>query len=258
MWPAVIGGALSIGGSLLARNDAKKAQKAYDKAMAKKAAEFAKLQAQLQSMQDYQFARAELAAKRGERYVDRGFGEAIRSVERQLATTQRDIESQGKQTAAAASQSMMDRGLYGTTVQDQAQRAVRSDTQRTMAQASSAAAGQKSQLSVARGQAKAQQLAMLAQMYPALAQMKTGTQMDMLKLMQSSGGQRPQVPGIGSALAGLGGQLFGASLMGAFSGAPAAGTGVGASTLGNPTTNWGYNQGYTPGLSWGSNQSYVS
>ena len=256
MIPAIIGGALAIGGSLLARNDAKKAQKAYDKAMAKKAAEFAKLQAQLQSMQDYQFARAELAAKRGERYVDRGFGEAIRSVERQLATTQRDIESQGKQTAAAASQSMMDRGLYGTTVQDQAQRAVRSDTQRTMAQASSAAAGQKSQLSVARGQAKAQQLAMLAQMYPALAQMKTGTQMDMLKLMQSSAGQRPQVPGIGGALAGLGGQLFGAALSGAFASTP--GTGVGASTLGNPTTNWGYNQGYTPGLSWGSNQSYVS
>jgi hypothetical protein len=234
MWPAVIAGGLGLAGSIFGASEARRAQKEYDKAMAKKAAEFAKLQVQLQNMQDYQFARAELAAKRGERYVDKGFGEAIRSVERQLATTQRDIESQGRQASAAASQSMMDRGLYGTTVQDQAQRATRADTQRAVAQASSAAAGQKSQLAVARGQAKAQQLAMLAQMYPALAQMKTGTQVDMLKLMQSSGGQRPQSSGIGSALAGLGGQLLSGWAMGGFQGMGGGGgfNGLGTSPSG--------------------------
>jgi hypothetical protein len=171
-----IGGAEILGGKRGNRDARKKTRKA----LAAKAK--AEAQARAAAEQQYQYAKSEQAQKRGMDTLDKAYDAAMLQSARGAELARQSVRETGQAGGAQATQSLMNRGLYGTTVQDQAQRAVSSDTARNLGMINTALAEQTGQLGIYKAQGKQAGLAGLAQMYPSLAGMQTDT---MFKFLQA-------------------------------------------------------------------------
>lgn len=209
----------------------KKGKKAAKKAAQEKAKQ--ELQAKTGAMQDYQYAKAEKAMKTGISGVEKAYDEAKLQAARGAEQARQSVRDYGKAQGAEASQSMMNRGLYGTTVQDQAQRVVSSDVARNLGAIDTGLAAQQGELGVGKAAAKQAGLGQLASLYPQLAGLKTETMFNMMKALQTPA-KKKKTPWykkalgavgqiVGNAIApGIGGMVAG-GLTSMFSG-PALGT----------------------------------
>lgn len=87
--------------------------------------------------------------------IGKGFDAALRAASLQGRGARRGAIEQGQRNAASTSQSMVSRGLYGTTAMDNAQRGVSSDTSRRLQEIDEGLAALVGQLEVGKGQALA-------------------------------------------------------------------------------------------------------
>lgn len=195
----------------------KKGKKAAEQAAQKKAKQ--ELQAKTGAMQDYQYAKAEKAMKTGISGVEKAYDEAKLQAARGAEQARQSVRDYGKAQGAEASQSMTNRGLYGTTVQDQAQRAVSGDTARNLGLINTALAEQQGQLGVAQAGAKQSGLGQIASLYPQLAGLKTETMFNMMKALQTPA-KKKKKSGLGKILGGIG-SIVGNAI------APGIGTAIG-------------------------------
>jgi hypothetical protein len=221
----------------LSRKGKKKAAKAKARAEA---------QAKVAAEQQYQYAKAEQAQKQGIKGVEKAYGDAMKQASRGAELARQSVREAGAAAGTQATQSMMSRGLYGTTVQDQAQRAVSGDTARNLGLINTALSEQQGQLGVSQALAKQGGLGQLSALYPALAGMKTETAFNFMKAFQKPPSQKPNIFGsimgaVGSALGGPLGGALGSSLFGSKSG--------GASSAGElaPTLSTSSPYTYGPG-----------
>jgi rubrerythrin len=219
----------------------KKGRKALESK--RKALEKAKFQAKVAAAQQYQYAKAEQAQKQGLKGLDKAFTDAASQTARGAELARQSVRESGQAAGAQATQSMMSRGLYGTTVQDQAQRAVSGDTARNLGMINTALAEQQGQLGIAKASAAQSGLAQLSSLYPQLAGLKTETSFNMLKALQEPPKKKKTpwykkalgavgaivgnavAPGIGAAIGGSFGGMFGGGgdgyqMPGTFIGAP--------------------------------------
>jgi hypothetical protein len=186
------------------------------------------------------------AQKQGIKGVEKAYGDAMKQASRGAELARQSVREAGAAAGTQATQSMMSRGLYGTTVQDQAQRAVSGDTARNLGLINTALSEQQGQLGVSQALAKQGGLGQLSALYPALAGMKTETAFNFMKAFQKPPSQKPNIFGsimgaVGSALGGPLGGALGSSLFGSKSG--------GASSAGElaPTLSTSSPYTYGPG-----------
>lgn len=144
----------------------KKAGKEYKRSVA---------QAKTYAEQNYQYQKSEQALRQGMAGVDKAYEQAKLQSGRGAEMARQTVRQEGQAAAAAASQSMMNRGLYGTSVQDQAQRAVTSDMARNLGMIDAAMAAEQGQLGISQATARAAGLGGIAALYPQLAGMQTDT-----------------------------------------------------------------------------------
>ena len=197
----------------------KKARKAREKAAQERAKQ--ELQAKTGAMQDYQYAKAEKAMKTGISGVEKAYDEAKLQAARGAEQARQSVRDYGKAQGAEASQSMMNRGLYGTTVQDQAQRVVSSDVARNLGAIDTGLAAQQGELGVAKAGAKQAGLGQLASLYPQLAGLKTETMFNMMKALQTPA-KKKKTPWYKKALGAVG-QIVGNAIAPGIGGAIAGG-----------------------------------
>ena len=88
--------------------------------------------------------------------IDTGFAAALRAASLTGRASRTAAKEQGVRNQAALQQSMVSRGLYGTTALDNGRRGVSSDTARRLQEIDDSIAGITGQLEVGRGQALAQ------------------------------------------------------------------------------------------------------
>ena len=208
------------------RSNSNLTSKGQKKAAKKKAK--AEAQAKVAAEQQYQYAKAEQAQKQGIKGVEQAYGDAMKQASRGAELARQSVREAGAAAGTQATQSMMNRGLYGTTVQDQAQRAVTGDTARNLGLINTALAEQQGQLGVSQALAKQGGLGQLSALYPALAGMRTDTAFNFLKAFQKPPTQKPNIlgalaGGIGMALGGPMGGAIGSSLGSAFGGSSSGG-----------------------------------
>lgn len=211
----------------------KKGKKAAKKAAQEKAKQ--ELQAKTGAMQDYQYAKAEKAMKTGISGVEKAYDEAKLQAARGAEQARQSVRDYGKAQGAEASQSMMNRGLYGTTVQDQAQRVVSSDVARNLGAIDTGLAAQQGELGVAKAGAKQAGLSQLASLYPQLAGLKTETMFNMMKALQTPA-KKKKTPWYKKALGAVG-QAIGTALGGPIGGAIGGALGGSAGGSGGGTTS---------------------
>jgi hypothetical protein len=196
----------------------------------------AKIQAQTAGMQQAAFARSEQALRQGMRGTDKAFQDAKLQAARGAEMARQQVKEYGKAQGAQSTQSMMNRGLYGTTVQDQAQRAVSSDVARNLGLINTQLAQQQGELGIAQAGAKQSALGQIAQLYPQLAGMQTDT---MFKFMSSL--KTKKKPSLFGKILGAAGGILGTMI------APGIGTAIGgalggmAGGGGDQTQGTGYN-----------------
>lgn len=135
----------------------------------------AEAQAKAYAQQQYRYARAEGEIRKGMAGVDKAYQEAKLQSARGAEQARQTVREEGKASGAAATQSMMGRGLYGTTVQDQAQRAVTGDMARSLGMIDTALASEQGQLGVSQAATRAAGLGEIAMLQPQLAGMQTDT-----------------------------------------------------------------------------------
>lgn len=193
----------------------KKAKAAYAKKVA---------QAKVYSKQAYQYQKSEQALRQGMAGVDKAYEAAKLQASRGAEQARQTVRQEGQAAGAAATQSMMNRGLYGTTVQDQAQRAVTSDMARNLGMIDASLAAEQGELGVSQAMAKSAGLGGIASLYPALAGMQTDT---MFKFYQAF---KPPPP---KPKTNIFGKILG-GVLGAFGGGlgQAAGAAAGSSMFG--------------------------
>jgi hypothetical protein len=177
----------------------KKAKKFLKKQAAAKAK--AELQAKVAAAQQYQYAKAE--QKQGLKGLDKAFTDAASQAARGAELARQSVRESGQAAGTQATQSMMNRGLYGTTVQDQAQRAVSGDTARNLGMINTALAEQQGQLGIAKASAAQSGLAQLSSLYPQLAGLQTETTFNMMKALQSPA-KKKKTPWYKTALQAIG------------------------------------------------------
>ena len=179
----------------------KKARSAYNKAVA---------QAKTYAKQQYAFQKSEAELRKGIAGVDKAYEAAKLQSARGAEQARQTIRQEGQAAGAAATQSMMNRGLYGTTVQDQAQRAVTADMARNLGMVDVALAAEQGSLGVSQAMAKAGGLGGIAALYPQLAGMQTDT---MFKFIEAFRPPPPKPNIFGQALGAIA-QGFGGGLGG--------------------------------------------
>lgn len=235
--------------------DRRLSRKGRKKAAKKRAKEEA--QAKVAAEQQYQYAKAEQAQKQGIKGVEQAYGDAMKQASRGAELARQSVREAGAAAGTQATQSMVSRGLYGTTVQDQAQRAVTGDTARNLGLINTALAEQQGQLGVSQALAKQGGLGQLSALYPALAGMKTDTAFNFLKAFQKAPKQKPNIlgalaGGIGMALGGPIGGAIGGSLGSAFGGSSSGGASLAgdlAPTL-SPSSPYTYGPGQYKSTYW--------
>ena len=233
------------------RSNSNLTSKGQKKAAKKKAK--AEAQAKVAAEQQYQYAKAEQAQKQGIKGVEKAYGDAMKQASRGAELARQSVREAGAAAGTQATQSMMSRGLYGTTVQDQAQRAVSGDTARNLGLINTALSEQQGQLGVSQALAKQGGLGQLSALYPALAGMKTETAFNFMKAFQKPPSQKPNIFGsimgaVGSALGGPLGGALGSSLFGSKSGG-ASSAGELAPTL-SPSSPYTYGPGQYKSTYW--------
>ena len=233
------------------RSNSNLTSKGQKKAAKKKAK--AEAQAKVAAEQQYQYAKAEQAQKQGIKGVEQAYGDAMKQASRGAELARQSVREAGAAAGTQATQSMMSRGLYGTTVQDQAQRAVTGDTARNLGLINTALAEQQGQLGVSQALAKQGGLGQLSALYPALAGMKTETAFNFMKAFQKPPSQKPNILGsimgvVGQALGGPLGGALGSSLFGSKSGG-ASSAGELAPTL-SPSSPYTYGPGQYKSTYW--------
>lgn len=133
--------------------------------------------------------------------LESGYNAAGKEIDRVGGTARSDILGREKQQTAAAQQSMISRGLYGTTAYDSAARGIGSDTGRQLNSLSEGLAGLRSGLAKEKGLALYGAKSQIANWYPAWAQ---AVNADKEKYANFGVGFEPSDGGAGAFGAGLG------------------------------------------------------
>lgn len=144
----------------------KNARQAYNRKVA---------QSKVYAKQAYQYQKSEQALRQGMAGVDKAYEAAKLQASRGAEQARQTVRQEGQAAGAAATQSMMNRGLYGTTVQDQAQRAVTSDMARNLGMIDVALAAEQGQMGISQAAARSAGLGGIAALHPQLAGMQTDT-----------------------------------------------------------------------------------
>ena len=168
-------------------------------------------QAKTYAKQQYAFQKSEAELRKGIAGVDKAYEAAKLQSARGAEQARQTIRQEGQAAGTAATQSMMNRGLYGTTVQDQAQRAVTADMARNLGMVDVALAAEQGSLGVSQAMAKSAGLGGIAALYPQLAGMQTDTMFKFIEAFRPPP-PKPNMFGqiLGSLAGGLGGGLGGA------------------------------------------------
>lgn len=151
--------------------------------------------------------------------LESGYNQAGKEIGRVGESARSDLLAREKQQTAAAQQSAISRGLYGTTAYDSAARGIASDTNRSLGSLNEGLAGLRAGLAKEKGMALYGAKSQIASWYPAWAQAVNADKEKYAKFgvgfEPSDGGAGAFGAGIG-ALAGSGGfdwlgSLFGSS-----------------------------------------------
>lgn len=144
--------------------------------------------------------------------IQKGYAKANKFAEMYGQTAKQSAYDQSKQAGSAMQQSMMQRGLYNTTLFDNAQRGISSDLSRTLMSIDESVAGMKGQLATSQAAAEAGAYGGMSGFYQNYAAANTG----LLGAMAGSvGNLQYQDPNAwAGSLAGIGGTLMGFGMMG--------------------------------------------
>lgn len=137
----------------------------------------------------------------GYKILESGYDTAGKEIGRVGATAKSDILNRSKQQTAAAQQSAVSRGLYGTTAYDSTARGISSDANRAIGSVDESLAGLRAGLATSRGHALSSARAGIAAWYPAWAK---AVNADKEKYAEFGVGFQPSDGGAGAFGAGLG------------------------------------------------------
>jgi hypothetical protein len=144
--------------------------------------------------------------------IGAGFGEAKQNLSMAGTTARQTLRTGAQQTGARMQQSMMSRGLYGTTAFDNAQRGISSDLSRSLASVDENIGQMMAGLATQRGMATAQAQQNLGQFYSQATSQRQNQVENYINLLRD----KPQAYSSGAYYGNLLGQLGGqaASLIG--------------------------------------------
>lgn len=206
---AIAGGAQVLGG-ILGSSAAKK------RAAEQRALHQQSLQMYKGFMEDprYSALRGESLFQNAIGSIGAGFQEAKRNLSMASSTARQGLRTGAVQTGARMQQSMMSRGLYGTTAYDNAQRGISSDLSRSLASVDENIGQMMAGLATQRGMATAQVQQNLGQFYSQATSQRQNQVENYINLLRD----KPQAYNAGAyygnMLGQLGGQLAGMTGMG--------------------------------------------
>lgn len=220
--PFLVAGAVAAGGSLLGGILGSSAKK-------KAAAEKRRLHNQAMGiygdfMKDpnYSPLRGEQMYKNAIGSIQGAFREAKGNLSMAGTTARQSITTGGARASAGMQQSMMSRGLFGTTAFDNAQRGISSDVSRNLASVNENVGRMMAGLATQRGMATAQAQQSLGQFYGQAASMRQNQVENYINLLRDKPERFSRTAAFGNALGQAAGTFGSLYAMGAMMG-PAAG-----------------------------------
>lgn len=146
--------------------------------------------------------------------IGAGFQEAKQNLSMAGSTARQGLRTGAAQTGARMQQSMVSRGLYGTTAYDNAQRGISSDLSRSLASVDENIGQMMSGLATQRGMATAQAQQNLGQFYSQATSQRQNQVENYINLLRDKPQAYSSGAYYGNMLGQLGGQLSGLAGMG--------------------------------------------
>jgi hypothetical protein len=163
--------------------------------------------------------------------IDQGYAEAARNLGGIGAAARRTALGQAKQATAGMQQSMISRGLYGTTAFDNAQRGISSDLSRNLMNVNAQVGQMRAGLAQQQAMAKSSALQSLGSYQASAYGAKQNTMENYINLLRDKPAKFSSTAAFGQTLGqalGTFGQFYGMSAMMGGGAAPAAGPGAAA------------------------------
>jgi hypothetical protein len=150
--------------------------------------------------------------------IGTGFEEAKGNLSLAGTTARQGLQTRAAQTGSRMQQSMMSRGLYGTTAYDNAQRGISSDLSRSLASVDESIGQMMAGISAQRGMATAQAQQNLGQFYSQAISQRQNQVENYINLLRDKPERFSRTGYYGNLIGQMGGQLSGLLTMGATSG----------------------------------------